>query len=388
MTIWKLALVVGLCLIGGIELTLNLGWPFASVEGPPMLHLPGVVEIQEVRLGSKVGGRVADVLVAEGDRVEVGQLLVRFDAPELEAQCIQCQARLRAAEAEWKKAVAGPRHQEKDAARGTMEAARAYWQRTLAGAREEEVRQARSELDSAQVDLTLACKELDRSRRLFAQRSISRSEVDTAQASHDRARGRVDAARAHLDLLSAGSRPEDIAAAAAELSRARAHLDLLSAGSRPEDIAAAAALVDEIRGKLQELEANLAEATVRAPERCLVEVLGVRKGDIVTPGTPIVRVLRATDLWVKAFVPATELARLRLDQTVTLMIAGDQHRAFSGSIRQIAGESEFTPRNVQSVDDRRQQVFGVKVQISNDSLGVFKSGMAVEIFVPEQEGHR
>jgi multidrug resistance efflux pump len=91
--------------------------------------------------------------------------------------------------------------------------------------------------------------------------------------------------------------------------------------------------------------------------------------------------LRADDLWVKVFVPATELGRLKLGQGVEVGVDSHPGRLFAGEVIQIADVSEFTPRNVQSLDERRHQVFAVKVRVA-DPEGVFKSGMAAEVFVP------
>ena len=92
------------------------------------------------------------------------------------------------------------------------------------------------------------------------------------------------------------------------------------AGSRSEDIAEAAARVAELRGKLREIDANLDEAVVKAPEPAVIEVLAVRKGDLVPPNQPVLRVLRADDLWIKVYVPETELGKIRLDQAVEVTI--------------------------------------------------------------------
>ena len=185
-------------------------------------------------------------------------------------------------------------------------------------------------------------------------------------------------ARARLDLLVAGSRKEDVDEAAVELKRTRANALQLRNGNRPEDIAEAEATLAEARGKLHEVEAELRESSVRAPEQAVVEVLGVRKGDVVTPSQTIVRVLRADDLWVKVYVPETDLGRVRLGQKVEVRVDGYPGKRFAGTVEQIAGESEYTPRNVQSADERQHQVFGVKVRVANPD-GMFKSGMAAEV---------
>src|SRR5262249_43466613 len=188
-----------------------------------------------------------------------------------------------------------------------------------------------------------------------------RSELDTRRTAYESARGRAAAAKARLDLMMTGTRPEEIEEARAELKRARANLELLQAGTRSEDIAAAEARLAEARGKLLETEANLREAVVKAPEAAFVDVVAVRPGDLVPPNQPVLRVLRADDLWVKIYVPETELGRVHLNQTVHVFIDGYPGRSFEGTVMHIAAESEFTPRNVQSPDERPHQVFAAKL---------------------------
>ncbi|MBV8270588.1 MAG: efflux RND transporter periplasmic adaptor subunit [Planctomycetaceae bacterium] len=377
---WK---VRAAALVLAVVFLVGVGW----VGIPPsrraraVLRLPGVVEVQEVRLGSKVGGRVSRVLTSEGSLVEPGDPLVAFEVPELEAQRAQWEAHLKSVEAELERARNGPRREEKAAAAAAVAAAEARWRRLKVGFREEEIRQARSDWSSAEADLRLAEEEFGRADRLSRRGSVTQAECDSARAAYDRARGRAAAAQAHLDLVTTGSRPEEIDEAAALLAQARANLDLLKAGTRPEDIKEIEGRVAETRGKLQEIEANLAEAVVRAPTRAVVDVVSVRAGDLVTPNQTVVRILRVDDLWIKVFVPETEMGEVRLNQAVEATIDAYPGHRFAGTIRFIAGQSEFTPRNIQSADERRHQVFAVKVRVA-DPQRVFKSGMAAEVLIP------
>src|SRR5262249_53815638 len=136
---------------------------------------------------------------------------------------------------------------------------------------------------------------------------------------------------------------------------AKARLDLLNAGTRWEDKAIADAKVAELEAKLKELKANLREQVVRAPAKVVIEVLSVRKGDVVPANQPIIRVLRANDLWVKVYVPETDLGKVRLGDTVAVTIDSYPGERFPGTVIQIASISEFTPRNIQSADERRHQ---------------------------------
>jgi multidrug resistance efflux pump len=375
---WKMV-AVGVLLLAGIGAALGFFWTFGGRADS--LRLPGVVEIQEVRLGSKIGGRVEEVLVAEGDQVTAGQVLVRLATPELLAQRKQQVARLEEAESAQKKATNGSRKEEVEASRAARDSAEARLKRLRAGSRSEEIRQARSDLESATADSRLANEDFERAERMYRSASMPRSDYDRARATLERTKGKFAAVKARLDMLEAGTRPEEIEEAEAELRKADANLKLLEAGTRYEDQAAAAARVAEEEGKLREIDTNLAEAEVKAPEPAVVEVLAVRKGDLITPNQPIVRILRSADLWVKVYVPETELSKIRLNQAVHLTVDGYPDKEFAGTVLQINSASEFTPRNVQSVDERRHQVFGVRIRVS-DNQGVFKSGMAADVYVP------
>jgi len=345
------------------------------------LCLPGVVEIQETHLGSKVGGRVDRVAVAEGDQVQPGQPLVYLEAPELQAQLQQAQARLDAAQADLDKARNGNRFEEKEQARLAVSAAEQRWLRLKAGSRPEEIEQAKADLTSTEAELEGARQDLERGRVLIGPRAVNQGELDTLRATFNRLQGKVASNRARLKLLEAGSRAEDIAEAAAELDKARANYALLLAGTRSEDLASAEARVAELQARLEELKANLKETVVCAPTHAVVEVLAVRKGDLAAANQQILRILTAEDLWVKAYVPETELGKVRLNQEVAVTIDSYPGRRFPAVIYQIASTSEFTPRNIQSPDERRNQVFGVKVRIT-EPQGVFKSGMAASVWVP------
>jgi multidrug resistance efflux pump len=127
---------------------------------------------------------------------------------------------------------------------------------------------------------------------------------------------------------------------------------------------------------------------VRAPSRAVIEVLSVRKGDLVPPNQPVVRMLKADDLWVRVYVPETQLGKVRVGEKAEVSIDAYPDRRFEGEVIQIDAISEFTPRNVQSVDERRYQVFGVKVRVpqpDDPKEQVFKSGMAAEVYLPLQE---
>ena len=353
-------------------------WPFGGPAAE--LRLPGVVEIQEVRLGPRVSGRVSEILVTEGDLVKPDQVLVKMQAPELDAQLAQWQARLRQEEANLEKVQRGPRYQQIAAAAAAEDAARARLIRLRVGSRPEEIASARSDFEFAQTAERLASKDYERARMMLRGSAAAQADYDSANAALDRSRSQVASAKAKLDLVEAGSRIEDIEEGTALWKQAKANHQLLVEQTQL-DVTEAEGRVAEAQGKVEEIQTDLRELVVKAPEAAVVEVLAVRPGDLVGANQPILRVLRAADLWVKIYVPETDLGKLRLDQEVTATVDSYPDRPLKGRVVQILSESEFTPRNVQSVDERRHQVFGVRIRV-DDPRGVFKSGMAAEVVIP------
>jgi multidrug resistance efflux pump len=375
------ALAAGIALL---LVALAAGWYFWPFHGPQTLVFPGIVEIQEVRLGSKIGGRVARILIQEGDEVSPGQELVIFEAPELEAQRQELLAALDAARADALKAENGPRPEEKQAGEQAMKSAHETYLRVKNGWREEEKRQASAELDVARAELVRCNRDLERMTRLLQTNSATQSDYEGATAARDKALGQVNAALAKHEMYQAGSRKEDISQAFAEWKKAEANYELLKKGTREEEKALARAKAAEAEARLKEVDTNLKESVVIVPKelgRAVVEVLSVRPGDLVPANQPILRVLRVEDLWIKVFVPETQLGLIPLGKQVEVTIDAYPGRRFRGHVIQKATISEFTPRNVQSPDERRYQVFGLKIRV-DDPHGVFNAGMAAEVTVP------
>jgi HlyD family secretion protein len=357
-------------------------WYWWPRPADPVLRLHGTVETQEVRVGSRAGGRVVAVEVREGQSVSPGQVLVRFEADELTARRDQAKSRAEAARAAYAKANKGPLEEEIAEAKAAADAAKARLALMTAGFREERKRQAQADVATAAAELK---RTEDEYARVAGLQSASGIERDQALAGRDRARGQYASAKATAEMMAAGNRPQEVDEAQADLARFTARYDLLRRGTRDEDKAAAYAALTEAEAKLAEAETLRRETVVVAPERAVVEVVAVRAGDLVPAGQPVIRVLRADDLWVKVFVPSTELGKVKLGRAVEVEVDAYPGRRFPGTVTFIASASEFTPRNVQSVDERRHQVFAVKVSVP-DPEGVFKSGMAAEVFLDVTEG--
>jgi HlyD family secretion protein len=369
----------GAFLTAAVTSAVGASWYFTRIE--PELRLPGVVEIQEVRLSSKVGGRIKLVHAQEGQIVSQGQPLVIIDLPEWEAKRGQQQAQLKLALAQLEKAQNGCLPEEKSSAKGTLGMAQARLLRLRAGTRSEEIESALKEWTGQQFEVQKALKNWQREQTLSKQQATSQADYDAAWAAYAKARDQAKAAEERWKLAKNGPRAEDIAEAEAEVAKLQANLDLLLRGTRSEEIAEAEARVLDAAAKLKEMEVQLREGVVEAPNKALVEVVSVRRGDTVAANQTVVRILLAEDLWVKVYVPEPQLGKVHLNQTVRVSNDSFPGKWCKGVVTHIASASEFTPRNVQSSDERRNQVFAVKVRVC-ESAEVFKSGMAAEVLIP------
>ncbi|HEX4038392.1 MAG TPA: efflux RND transporter periplasmic adaptor subunit [Acidobacteriaceae bacterium] len=338
----------------------------------------GTVETREIEIGSKLGGRVTAVPVDEGQWVTAGTVLVRFEADQLGAQRVQANAELEQAQANLDKMLRGNRPEEIAQAEATARAAQAAYEAARNGPRPQQIDQARADYSAAQADAANAASFYNRMAQLVKQDIISKQQFDDARDQRDAAAQRAESARQHLVLLEAGTRVEDLHAAEARSHQAGAAAALAQRGFRKEDIDAARGRVAQAQGQVAELDTELREATLTAPADAVMETVSVRPGDLVPPGRIVMTMLEASQLWVKVYVPETELAHVHLGQKATVQVESYAGRAFQGSVGQIASEAEFLPRNVQTSSDREHEVFGVKVYVDNAQRAL-KSGMSATV---------
>jgi HlyD family secretion protein len=289
-----------------------------------------------------VGGRVVELKVEEGDRVAVGDLIARLSTTDTELA-------IRRAAADRDQAIAQLRLLQ-------------------AGARPEEIRQARAQVDTAEADVRAAEAELEsatadlqRFEALLKVNAGSRKQRDDAATRRDVAAARVKAAR------------ERVRAAAEALAR-------LQAGARAEDIAAARARVAAVEAQIAALDKNVKDAELRSPVAGIVTSKLVDAGEVIPARTPIVVATDLDHAWANVYVDEPTVPRLKLGQKVTLVT--DAGQRLEGAITFISPKAEFTPRNVQTAEERSRLVYRIKVSTDNKA-GVLKPGMPVEAELPQ-----
>jgi HlyD family secretion protein len=327
------------------RLTLNLLLMTAACapEAPAdRIRASGYIEATEVQVAAEVGGRIVELSVAEGVRIEKDAVVARLDARDVELA-------LRRARAE---------RQQADAQRRLL----------LAGARPEEIRQAEAQRDAAAADLATARDEMGAAERdferfdaLLAANAGSRKQRDDALTRRDVAQARVRGAE------------ERVRSATEVVNRVRA-------GARSQEIEAAAARVAAVDAQIASIAKSASDAVVRSPLAGVVTEKLVDAGEIVRPGTPLAIVADLDHAWANVYIGEPDVPKVKLGQPATLFTdAGGP--GIPGTITFIASKAEFTPRNVQTAEERSKLVYRLKITVDNRQ-GVLKQGMPVEAEIP------
>ena len=302
-------------------------WVFRQGAAERQLSLSGTVEATEAQLGFAASGRIEEILVREGDRVEAGQELAHLDRTEAQAR--------------------------RDQATAQIAAVRALLQEMERGARSEELAQARAARDAARQRLDDSARDLERTRTLATGGAVSREALDKATLARDLARSQFTQAEEQLRLVEAGPREERLEAQRALLAQAQAAL----AG----------------------VEALLENMVVRAPFAGIITTRHREPGEIVPAGSAVLTLMNPGDRWVRVYVPETRMGAVRLGQPARISADTDPHRVYPGEVRFIASEAEFTPRSVQTKEERVKLVYAVKVEVTGDPAGELKPGMPADV---------
>lgn len=368
---------IGIVLAGAV-----VGWLYWQQSRDRPFIVSGFIEADQIRVGSRVGGRVASRIVDEGHTVKPGDILFTIDPFDLNEQLAQAQARAAAARAEHDRLTAGFRQEEVEQARAKRDRAIATLEKLVAGPRAREIEIAREQVKIAEANLELAEFEYQRFEQLRQTDRAVETEYNRAVRELKAARGEAAAAREELALLEEGTRKEEIAEAQAALAEAEQALKLMEAGFRVEEIARAAAELAAAEAEVAAIRAHLGELTVASPCDCVVETIELEPGDLASPNAPVVTLLDLTDLWVRAYVPEARLGQVTLGQMVPVTVDSFPEERFAGRITFISREAEFTPRNVQTPEERSKQVFRIKVTLT-EGLDRLRVGMAADVHLDE-----
>jgi multidrug resistance efflux pump len=349
-----------------IAIVLGLGvaaYVWASSRSQPLVA-SGTVEARDIRVGSKVGGRIEQVLVREGDKVEAEQVLATFDDRELKAT-------MDASLANFQKLQRGFRPEEVEQVRAQAAQAKADYELRRNGNRKEDIDAAQADADRARADTVRTESTWKRVSDLSNQDVFSKQQRDDAEGAWKNAVAAQRSAQEKLAALRNGFRPEEVASAEHHYHDASARAQEYERGSRREDIAQA-------RAQYEYDAARYRERQVVSPAASTVEVMDIRPGDLIAPNLPIVTLLERDQLYIRIYVPETEMGRVKLGQKASVTLDAFPKQPFDGEVEQINQQSEFLPRNVQTREERVHQMVGVKVRV-HDEQGRIRPGMAADV---------
>ena len=305
-------------------LTLLLLASCKGTEDPNLITASGYVEATDVRLSAKVAGRVASVNVTEGDKIAKGAVVATIETVDLELALRQARAEREVADAELRLRVKG--------------------------ARDEDIREMEAQLRSAESDLAGAQRDYERFEALLERGSGTTKSRDDAKTRRDKLKARVDAIDQSLSRLRSGFRAEEKDAARARLA--------------------------SVDARIAQLEQQIADATIVSPVDGVVTEKLAEPGELLSPGGPVAVITNLADAWLNVYISEPDLPRVRLGMEAVVNTDDGQSR--KGKIIYIASKAEFTPKNVQTRDERAKLVFKLKVGLDNKD-GLFKPGMPAEM---------
>lgn len=317
--------IAGILVVAGIGAAAYHLLTRNASENSTSLKVSGNIEATEVDTGFKIAGRIVRLDVQEGDRVEKGKVLAKLDDEDLEDRLALAQA--------------------------TLKSAQARLSKFLAGSRPEEIREAEARMEEASVDMENKRLYYERVKPLFDRGVVPKDTLDNAEARYKMS--------------------------AAAVQRAKEAYQLVREGPRKEDVEDARAQVDQARASLKLTETQLSYTVLYSPMNGVVLVKSGEVGEVVNPGTSILTLADVESVWLKAYIPETELSKVKWGQEVVVTTDLRPRKEYRGKISFISSQAEFTPKQIQTEKERVTLVYRIKVDIPNPDREL-KAGMPAD----------
>lgn len=352
------------------------------------IELTGSVETTEVEASFQVPGKIQTLLVDEGDSVKAGQLLAALDPKDYLQQKNAALAALKAAQTQLPQLETKIQlSQEQNAGQVNLaQAGVGQSSQRLAelknGYRAQEITKAEKDRAAAASTLKMAKKDWRRAENLYKDDALSGQQRDAAKTNYQVALARYQQASAQYDMLKEGNRTEDIGMGASQLAQSQANLQLAQA-SRPET----ETLVKQrktLEAQIKQAEANfkfsqnqLNHTRLYAPISGVVLVKPREAGEVIASGTPVVTLGNLQKLWLKAYINETDIGKVKLGQKVAVSTDSYPGKTYHGEVYYISSQAEFTPKNLQTKEDRVKLVYRIKVSLENPEQEL-KPGMIAD----------
>ncbi|HEY9141772.1 MAG TPA: efflux RND transporter periplasmic adaptor subunit, partial [Bryobacteraceae bacterium] len=340
------------------------------------IQVSGNIELTEVNIGFKTAGRLIERTVDEGALVKNGQLIARLDSAELTAQRDSliaglASARDQLAQAEtsaaWQRATLAADLEQR---RGDLAAAEAHLAELKNGSRPQEIQEAKAAVDAAQSEFDRAQKDWDRAQTLFKDDDISASQYDEFRNHWQNADAALKQAKERAALVFAGPRVEQVDGAAAQVERSRGALKMAEANSlelkrREQELATRHAEIERSTANLAQVNAQLADTLAVSPVDGVVLVKAADVGEVLAAGATVVTVGDIEHPWLRAYINETDLGKVKLGSKVRITTDSYPGKVYDGRVSFISSEAEFTPKQIQTEEERVKLVYRIKIDVDN-----------------------
>ncbi len=348
----------------------------------------GNIELTEINIGFKTAGRLIERDVDEGDSVRKDQIVARLDRDQLAAQRTREGAGLNSAEAQLAEALTTLEYQKAtlasdvDARRADLAAAEAKLAELQNGSRPQEKQDAKAAVDSAQSEVARSKADWDRAQTLFKNDDISRAQFDQFRRNWETATAALRSATERQDMVLVGPRVEEIDGQIAQVAHARAALKTAEASAlqvkqREEDLAARRADIAHSRASLALIDWQLSDTVAASPVDGVVLVKSADVGEILAPGTTVVTIGDIDHPWLRGYINETDLGKVRIGSKARVTTDSYPGKVFNGRVSFIASEAEFTPKQIQTQQERVKLVYRIKIDVENPGRAL-KSNMPAD----------
>lgn len=367
-------------------------WRSGTFRAPSnQIEVSGNLELTLVDLSFKTAGRMTELNVREGDVVKKGDIIARLDAVQLDHQKERDTAAVLGAQSNYEQLMTSIAYQRATidsdiaARQAELNQAQSHLDELLAGSRIQEIQQAEAAVKEARAQLDWAKLDWERAQTLYKNTDISTSQFDQARTKFSTSNAVVEQAEQRLALVKEGPRKEEIAAARAAVARAQAAVKLSEANRielqrKEQELSARKAEVERTRAQVGITNAQLTDTVIVAPIDGVVLVKSAEAGEVVAAGTTIVTIGDVGHPWLRAYISETDLGRVKLGQKAKLTTDSYKDKSYEGKISFIASDAEFTPKQIQTKEERVKMVYRIKVDVDNSS-GDLKNNMPVDAVI-------
>jgi HlyD family secretion protein len=340
------------------------------------IKVSGNIELTEVNIAFKTSGRLIERTVDEGDSVKKGQLIARLDRDQLLAQRDRDVAALQSAKALLAQAETALAWQRQNTAadleqrRADLDSYQARLQELKNGSRPQEIQEAKAAVDSAQAEFDRAKRDWDRAQTLYKNDDISTAQYDQYRSRWESAEAMLKQVRERQALVLAGPRIEQIEAAAAQVERSRASLkmaesNLLEIKRREQELPVRRADIARAEANIALIDSQLADTMAYSPVDGVVLVKAADVGEVLAAGITVVTIGDIDHPWLRAYINETDLGRIKLGSKAKISTDSYPDKEYEGRVSFIASEAEFTPKQIQTEEERVKLVYRIKIDMEN-----------------------